>query len=132
MKLNPDCVRDIMLFLENNLSISSDDLKIIETNVFTIAKSLDYPIGEIANTLLVLGEANFIKCPHSYANNRIYTLNVSHITYSGYEFIERIRPKTVWDKVKKIGANIGSLSIDMISNIAIDVIAQLVNGQLYP
>lgn len=129
MKLNPDCVRDVLFFLEDHLTINSE-LEFSTINIYDLEKSLDYPIGEISNTLLVLDDAGFIQTYRCDSDDSIEDLGVFRITYSGYEFIEHIRPETVWGKIKNVGANVGSLSIDIISKIAVTVISQLINGQL--
>ena len=59
MKLNPDCVRDILFYLEEHLSIS-EDLEIEEIDIYELKRQLKYPIQELVNTILVLGEAEFI------------------------------------------------------------------------
>lgn len=130
MKLNPEHVRSILFFLEDHLSINSE-LEVSTIDIYDLKESLDCPIGEIANTLLVLEDADFIRLSRYSANNSIDDISVYRITYSGYEFIEHIRPETVWDKVKSVGANVGTLSIDIISQIAVNVISQLINGQLH-
>ena len=130
MKLNPEHVRSILFFLEDHLSINSE-LEISTIDIYDLKESLDYPIGEIANTLLVLEDADFIRLYRYSADDSIEDISVYRITYSGYEFIEHIRPETVWDKVKSVGANVGTLSIDIISQIAVNVVSQLINGQLH-
>ena len=129
MKLNPDCLRDILFYLEEHLDINSD-LEILCVDIYAISNSLDYPIGEIANTLLVLNDADFINCHYSDADDVIDDLDVYRITYDGYEFIEHIRPKPVWDKVKGVCTNIEVFSIDVISKVAVDVITQFICAKL--
>lgn len=53
MKLNPDCVRDILFFLEDHLSINSE-LEFSSIDIYELDQSLNYSIGELSNTLLVL------------------------------------------------------------------------------
>lgn len=60
MKLNPECIRDIMFYLEENLTMNSD-LEINEISVFDLPEKLNYSIEEIANTLLVLDDAEFYR-----------------------------------------------------------------------
>ena len=129
MTLNPDCVRDTLFFLEDHLFINSE-LEFSTIDIYELDKSLDYPIGELSNTLLVLDDGGFIQSYRCDSDDSIEDLSIYRITYSGYEFIEHIRPETVWDKIKNVGTNVGSLSIDIISQIAVNVITQLINGQL--
>lgn len=129
MKLNPECIRDIMFYLEENLTMNSD-LEINEISVFDLPEKLNYSIEEIANTLLVLDDANFIVCYRNNGEDAIVALDIYRITYTGYQFLESIRPDSVWKKVQTISGNIGSFSLNVISQIATSVLTQMINGQL--
>ena len=59
MKLNPDCMRDILFYLEEHLSIS-EELEFEEISMYALAQHLDYPIQELANTLVILTEAGIL------------------------------------------------------------------------
>lgn len=129
MKLNPECIRDIMFYLEENLTMNSD-LEINEISVFDLPEKLNYSIEEIANTLLVLDDANFIVCYRNNGDDAIVALDIYRITYTGYQFLESIRPDSVWKKVQTISGNIGSFSLNVISQIATSVLTQMINVQL--
>lgn len=129
MKLNPECIRDIMFYLEENLTMNSD-LEINEISVFDLPEKLNYSIEEIADTLLVLDDANFIVCYRNNGDDSIVALDIYRITYTGYQFLESIRPDSVWKKVQTISGNIGSFSLNVISQIATSVLTQMINGQL--
>lgn len=129
MKLNPECIRDIMFYLEENLTMNSD-LEINEISVFDLPEKLNYSIEEIADTLLVLDDANFIVCYRNNGDDAIVALDIYRITYTGYQFLESIRPDSVWKKVQTISGNIGSFSLNVISQIATSVLTQMINGQL--
>ena len=131
MKLNPNCIRDVLFYLEDNLSITPD-LKLEEISIFDLKNEnkLDYSIQELANTLLTLHEAEFIEVKTDSGDNQITQLDVYRITYDGYQFIESIRPEPVWKKVTLVGKHIGSFSIDVITQIATGVLTSMVNGYL--
>lgn len=129
LKLNPECIRDILFYLEENLQITTD-LELEEIDLYELNNHLDYSIQELANTLLALSEADFIEIAADYGSNQITHLDVYRITYAGYQFIESIRPEPVWNKVKSIGKNIGSFSINSISQIAVEVISALITAQI--
>lgn len=129
MKLNPDCIRDILLFLEENLSLTPT-LGFQEIDYRTLSESLSYSKAEVVNTIITLDEAGFIKTISDYSCEGLEELDIYRITYDGYQFIETIRPETVWKKVRHVGTNIGSMSIDVITKIASSVITELVKAQL--
>ena len=130
MKFNLDCTRDILFLLEKELTISSD-LEILALVLDEIKANLnDYEIGEIANTLIILNEAGFIVADTIFSNDGIEDILVSRITYDGYQFIESIRPESVWRQVKNIGSKVGSFSINAVSQIAVATITSLIDIQL--
>ena len=71
MTLNPDCVRDTLFFLEDHLSINSE-LEFSTIDIYELDKSLDYPIGELSNTLLVLDDAGFIQSYRCDSDDRVW------------------------------------------------------------
>ena len=106
MKLNPDCMRDILFYLEEHLSIS-EELEFKEVSMYDLAQHLDYPIQEIANTLIILDEADTILSVRNDNDDHIADLEcLNRITYDGYQFIETIRPEPVWAKVQLLLVNI--------------------------
>lgn len=129
MKFNPDCMRDLLLYLEENLTLSSD-LEFQFVSIQNLEKNLPYAIQEIANMVLVLDDAGFIHATRFITDNHVDELVVFRITYSGYQLIESIRPQPVWRKVKSIGQNIGSFSISVISQIASGVLTPMVSAFL--
>lgn len=129
MKLNPDCIRDTLFYLEDHLTISSE-LQLEEISIYDLSNDLNYSIQELANTLIILHEAGFIETLINSGNNRITLLDVYRITYDGYQFIETIRPDPVWKKVTSASKHIGSFSIDVIIQIATAVLSSMANGYL--
>lgn len=129
MKFNPDCMRDILFYLEENLTFS-DDLDPKYVSIQGLSENLPYTIQEIANMILIMDDAGFISASKFVSNNKIQELIVNRITYDGYQIIESIRPQTVWKKVKSVGRNVGSFSISVISQIASGVLTPMVNSFL--
>ena len=122
MKLNPNCIRDILLYLEEHLVISPE-LEYQEVDSYQLAEHLEYAIQEIVNTLLVLRDANFIILS---VDDSLSNIDVYRITYNGYQFIESIRPKSVWDKTLSVSRRIGSFSLDLISQVAHETLSAMI------
>lgn len=120
MKLNPDCIRDILLYLEENLGLSSD-LEYIPVSVYSIAEALPYSLPEVSNTLEVLEEADFLRAAKDYGYDKIVMFDVIRLTYAGYQFLESVRPKTTWEKVVGACTKLGSFSLDFVMQVATQV-----------
>ena len=126
MKLNIDCVRDILLELETfpigvyPVRISQ---KILQPT--TVEKNVEY-------TLVKLSEANYVNVQYCRMTNGSFLFDsILDITFQGHEFLEKIRSDTVWNgKVKPALSSIGSMSFDVISNVTSSVVSALVLGKL--
>lgn len=114
MKLNRECVRDLMLYLEESL----DDKNFID--VLGIKLS-DYSEDEIVYTAKKLIEAQYLNGKAQYASNKIYRFPIASITFSGHNFLDNIRPQGTWDMVNEKTKSIGSVSIEIISSIAAQI-----------
>ena len=126
MKINPDCVRDILICVE---SFEYDSVH----NIDQMCSELpNYSYEEIDYHCLYLYEADFIKA--STVNIRGgYLPKVSRVydlTYQGHQFLENIRPDNVWSKTKDSAKKLGSFSINTLSTIATEVITSLIQKNL--
>ena len=119
MRLNPDCIRDILLFIE-----STTDSKIRYVDLESILNALSqydentiqYHLYQIENSKLILGAV--------HADNKPSI--ISDLSPKGHEFLENIRSDSNWNKTKEIANNIGSFSINNLSQIAIGVVTELI------
>lgn len=84
MKLNYDCVRDVLLYLEDNLTINNSiafpsDIK--ESLLLKYSKDdLLYTVKILLNKKLILGDDNF-----NYATG-MYTANIESLSFDGHSF----------------------------------------------
>nr|DAP67149.1 MAG TPA: YjcQ protein [Caudoviricetes sp.] len=120
MKLFHDCVRDVMLYLEDNL----EDTYFINSESITLKK---YSSKDITYTLKKLAEAGFIEIDKvTYENN----FNIKWMTYYGHQFLDNIRDNKVWSETKSILSKFSSVSLNMVQNIASQVISNLIIASL--
>lgn len=123
MVLNQDCIRDLMLYLEENLklndylSVSSISLK-------------NYSPEELLYTADKLYEAEYLKCSRKVYDNTDLMIFVSSITYNGHQFLDNIRDEKVFTKTKSILSTFKSVSVEIISETASKVITNMINQQL--
>ena len=125
MKLNQDCVRDLLLYLEENLILN--DLLSIEN-----ISLKDYSTEELLYTADKLYEAGYINCSKKIYDNVDLVILVSSITYKGHQFLDNIRDEKVFAKTKSILSTFKSVSIEIISETASKVISNIINQQLNP
>ena len=124
MTLNHDCIRDLLLYLEGNLTY---DNEIIVNNI----DSLNYTEEDLLYTTERLIEAGYIKASfQEFISDDLPIAEVQAITYRGHEFLDTIRDTSVWTKTKNITSKFSSTSIQLISSIASQIISQIISASL--
>lgn len=124
MKLNYDCVRDLLLYLEENLTYEND----VVINNISIK---NYTEAELVYTAEKLYEANYLNCMKPlYIDEEIPSIIVLSLTYNGHQFLDTVRDNAVWDKTKKISSSIASTSLKILENIATNVITNIISKQI--
>lgn len=121
MKLNLDCIRAILLKLEElpyGESYSS-------VNFGGLCST--YSQEDIDYSIKKLTEAHFIETDVSELSDESYTY-ILDITYEGHQFLANIRDNTIWHNVKGISKKIGVNSVVALTQIAATVMSELVKN----
>mgnify|MGYP000631674527 CR=1 FL=1 len=108
MELKHELVREIMLYLEENLTF---DKEIMSTQI-TIP---EYTSEEIQYTVNKLYEAGFLKCK-SFKAYKFKT--ILEITWNGHCFLDNIRDDNVWNHTKQKVSKLASISLPILSQVA--------------
>lgn len=133
MKLDLNCVRDTLITLEKWL-ILNDELEFVYLSLEEICKSsemLKYSKPDIAYTLVMLKEANFINAIIDYGCDGICELDVIRLTFTGHQFLDTIRPETTWNKIHDISEKTGLKSISTIMEIADILLPETIKSALH-
>lgn len=121
MKLNHDCIRSVMLYLEENLKITSIiDTKDINLPEYT-QEDIDYSVSKLI-------EANYLDGNINRFITGTYFINVKSITWEGHQFLNNVRDSKVWSNTKSKLSSFSSVSINIMSQVAASVITQMING----
>ena len=124
MKLNHDCVRDLLLYIEENSSYTD----VLHLNSITLK---NYSIENVIYTADKLIEAGFLDCIRSRSmSSSRPDIKVKSITYEGHKFLDNIRDNTVWENTKSILSKFSSTSLGIVSNISAQVISNIISKQL--
>lgn len=119
MKLNPDCIREILFAIEE-LSLPNS---IITSNNLKKKQNLSkYSDDEILYHLQQLDWSGYIITPK---NNKCLdgTFFINDLSPIGHEFISDIRQDNNWNKVKSIGKEVGTSTLSSFKTIAEELIA---------
>lgn len=121
MKLNLDCIRDVLLYLEENLKIengvfTSIDLTTLQKNV------TNYSREDVFYSVYNLCQIGFIEGRFSDVGNmRMRICEIENITYAGHRFLSTVKPDTIWNKTKSVAGKIGVHTLGFIEGVAHDM-----------
>ncbi|WP_207734719.1 DUF2513 domain-containing protein [Romboutsia sp. 1001713B170207_170306_H8] len=111
MRLNDDCVRDILLLIEkstdnNNLCVDTD---------FLIHNLTKYTEDEIFYHIRQIHKYDYVDFVE-YADDNPYF--IGDLTPLGRNFVDNIRDNKVWSSTKKIVTKLSSVSLPILSSVA--------------
>lgn len=141
MKLNLDCVRQILLCVEENTGLRKYcffiDSGLEESEI--IIGSSPIPPPDYQTDLLkkfdndeLIYHINYCFQADLLSTDRplgVYQIFISDLTPKGHNFLENIRDNKVWSGVKGVAAKVGSKSLDAVIQIASNVITELIKAQ---
>lgn len=123
MKLNPDCVRDILLTVESIPSMNYT----YRFNEESIKSDLpNYSTEEVLYHVRQCDLSNFLY-KTKFTLEREYL--VTDLSPLGHQFLADIRSDNVWEKTKSVAEKIGAYSLDTLTKIAASVITEYVRRQ---
>lgn len=124
MKLNPDCIRDILLYVEN----STDYRKPCCIGPNRLPESLTiYPVNELMYHVDQCQMSEYFSKATSDLNGNVSIKGLSPL---GHQFIDNVRNDNVWNDVKIVSSKIGSKSLTALMQISSGVIRTLIEHQL--
>lgn len=133
MKINPDCIRDVMLVLEEKLSFRESTAEGFEGFLFWGSVRVDklvelmsetcYSKFDIVYSALQLSESKYIVTDvgklYDEGDRLFFKENILYITPKGHEFIASIHDKETWGrKISPILQQIGSVSLSVIESVS--------------
>lgn len=130
MKLNPDCVRDVMIALEEKTGIEFDErngffsfkaVRIHPLYMETPSLCKRYSREEVAYTLLQLSESGYVVADWK-RDERFLGVKFGFILYltpKGHDFVSALHDKETWTaKLKPILDRFGSVSLSVIEAVS--------------
>ena len=129
MKLNHDCMRDCLLYLESvnniHISIDMDELDISLAPIFIETMFDDmtsWTNHDILYALFNLEQGVFINASKQDSDNGNNIFCVNYITLQGHELLDSIRDDDRWKGIKK--------GLDAIRNYSLSAINAIADGMM--
>lgn len=131
MRLNQDCVRSVLLYLEEALCIESgdaDEPELLPLPFCSISAALcNFASEDVFYTLFNLEQAGFLHGSFLDPSLTAGTRYVFYVTYSGHQFLDSIRDEKRWRWLKSALNGVRDYSLDAVSALAKGVTAAAIS-----
>jgi hypothetical protein len=131
MKLNKECIRDVLLYIEEHCIFENDKrfgrmLHQVSLNELLKAEQTSkYSYDDLHYTLEKMFEGRYID-GHYIPNNAPHTFNIARVdalTLRGHDLLDNIRPEPVWNETKSVLQKVGDFSLGILSQVAGEIMA---------
>ena len=123
MKLNHECVRALLLYLEENHQIDDKPLDVREIKLPKFSED------EVRYSAEKLIEADFLDADAEIMDG-VREIYVNSITWAGHQFLDNIRDPKIWKYSKSVFSKFASVSIGIIENVSAQVITNLISNRV--
>lgn len=117
MRLDNDCVRDILLYVEENIDQNNSYIRVPDLITFLNSK---YDKSIIYYHIIKLNDANLFKYVVISDDNIPH--RILDLSCDGQIYVDNIRDDKVWSKVKSITKGLSSISVPLMIECAKTVI----------
>lgn len=131
MKLNPDCIRAIMLYCEKKTGITAHfegkqaigKYNVLHSQYLCDCSGFEqYDMGEIIYHVIQLAESGYIVTDFKFNPNKNFVHDdfpiIYYITPKGHEFIAKISKDETWSNISKALKPFGSISLSIIEAVS--------------
>lgn len=135
MKLNPDCIRDTLLYLEEQLTIDYSNNTFEFITLYQLTENMiekyngKYSEDDIWYSVYNLTNIKFIEGTiHDSGKQKMIICEIENITWDGHQFLSTVRSDTIWEATKKKAKQIGGMSIHSLSMISMSIMQGLASN----
>lgn len=119
MRLNPDCIRDILLAVEENTGFRTV-MSVNEDNYTNYQQLKKYKYEEAAYHIVQCNLSGYFT---DFAERIDDSYMIVDLTPKGHEFLADIRNDNNWKKIKDTAMKVGSFSLSVLADIAKKIIS---------
>lgn len=122
MQLNPDCIRDILLILEQKLEYG-------RVSYITFRNYVNY-CDKYSKDEFFYHLEQCIKFEYLTGDYKIYSFKIYDLTPKGHLFLADIRSETIWNKTKDVTSKLGIVSLDILKEVASKIVSNIIMSSL--
>ncbi|MDD5159082.1 MAG: DUF2513 domain-containing protein [Sulfuricurvum sp.] len=123
MKRDLDLLRDIMIYLEENLAPGGN----IQSNDISLYDGSDEEYKKLSEHIKLLIEDGLIETSKPVVMKGFAIFMIFRITSKGHDFLDALRNDTVWNNTKEKMKEIGGFTLGIALDIAKGYMAKLIN-----
>lgn len=103
MKINQECIRDILLFIESTVTPSKPS-----TSIYELVENLSYDEDTLSYHIDLISQNNLVT-KVSYSDD--VASHISDLSPVGHQYLEKIRDNNKWNKIKNSTSNLLNISL---------------------
>ena len=134
MKRDPDCIRAVMLKIEELQQYTLDGDGCIENHGLYLEELCEalpkYKKEDIFYSLDLMEQAEYISLSTQWFNNVLGHCAVNYMTFYGHEFLDSIRDSKRWKTIKSGLSSVRNFSLSAMSSIAEGVTSAAIDAYL--
>lgn len=125
MTLNPDAIRSILMFIQDNLDYIDKDSdcpgehkEMTHVQIVTDEFFSKYNNQEISYALELLIKEGYISCignPFYDGNKNLQFARINGLEWRGHELLNDIHNDTIWESTKKRASKVGRISLSALA-----------------
>jgi hypothetical protein len=115
MKLDQDCVRDLLLAIEQNVNLNEI------VSLLTLKESqylISYETSTVMYSALKLIEVEYINGYTQRGDNKIIDVKIASLSWEGHHFLDNIRDPKIWGETKGLASKVTSASLSILNTVA--------------
>ena len=124
MRLNPECIRNILLQTEKGPFVMPNRSKIQETFFEDLEFLKSFSSVEIFYHINQCEMMDFISTSEDLRDTVILDLNPA-----GHSFLADIRNDNIWNQTKSTAKNLGVASLDSLKNVAVNIVSAIITSK---
>lgn len=133
MELKHECVRDVLLTIEEHIKYRET---CSYSELANQTRLTDYSQEDVLYTLDILADAKFIKIDkepkklkvsglaaisgikYSFNDDNPENIKISNLTYEGHKLLDNIRDPRIWSEAKTAAKQVAGVSLTILADIA--------------
>lgn len=123
MRLNPDCIRKLLFYFEENTSTRP-----IICNPTEISQEIEFDVDTTEYHIRQCEYHGFFIGYRENVND--YNFYLEDISPSAHEFLANIRSDTIWKKIKNVAFQIGVSSLPSLIQLSEKFVTQLIQTHI--